>query len=141
MHTDATVKNETERGDTASVSITERAPLSFQCVRPTAPVVSVQYVHLNEEVTTIRRGFDSWQRFKWIFSSENPATQLDARNFYNRVWGPAVPTVGIEWATWHDLFANRLAMTRATTMAPLLRCCAIRPRPWSNGTHTSVRRT
>ena len=30
-----------ERSDTACVSITKRAPLSFQRVRPTGPVVSV----------------------------------------------------------------------------------------------------
>lgn len=35
------MKSETERSDTASVSITKRAPLSFQSVRPTGPVVSV----------------------------------------------------------------------------------------------------
>jgi hypothetical protein len=47
----------------------------------------VQYVHLNEEATTILRGLDSWQRYKWVFPSKNPATALDARNFYTRVWG------------------------------------------------------
>jgi len=41
LPTDTTVKSETERGDTLSVSITKRAPLSFQSVRPTGPVVSV----------------------------------------------------------------------------------------------------
>ena len=35
MPTDMTVKSEAERGDTASVSITKWAPLSFQRVRPT----------------------------------------------------------------------------------------------------------
>jgi endonuclease YncB( thermonuclease family) len=41
LPTDTTVKSETERSDTASVSITKLAPLSFQSVRPTGPVVSV----------------------------------------------------------------------------------------------------
>lgn len=86
----------------------------------------VQYAHLNEEAKAILRGLDSWQRSKWVFPSENPATPLDARNFYNRVWGPAVTAVGIEWATWHDLrhtFASRLAMTghNEGTIAALLR--------------------
>ena len=85
-----------------------------------------RYAHLNEEAKAILRGFDSWHRSKWVFPSENPATSLDARNFYNRIWGPAVIAVGIEWATWHDLrhtFASRLAMTghNEGTIAALLR--------------------
>ncbi len=93
---------------------------------PTTKAGGVQYVHLNEEAKAILRGFDSWQRSKWVFPSENPATPLDARNFYNRVWTPAVNGVGIEWATWHDLrhtFASRLAMTghNEGTIATLLR--------------------
>jgi integrase len=86
----------------------------------------VQYAHLNEEAKAILRGFNSWQRSKWVFPSENPATPLDARNFYARVWMPAVEQAGIEWATWHDLrhtFASRLAMTghKEGTIAALLR--------------------
>lgn len=86
----------------------------------------VQYVHLNEEATTLLRGFDSWQRSKWVFPSENPATALDVRNFYNRVWLPALAVAGIEWTTWHDLrhtFASRLAMNGQNegTIAALLR--------------------
>ena len=93
---------------------------------PTTKTGEVQYAHLNEEAKAILRGLDSWQRSKWVFPSENPATPLDARNFYNRVWGPAVTGVGIEWATWHDLrhtFASRLAMTghNEGTIAALLR--------------------
>ena len=41
LPTDTTVKSETERSDSASLSIMKRAPLSFQNVRPTGPVVSV----------------------------------------------------------------------------------------------------
>ena len=86
----------------------------------------VQYVHLNEEATTFLRGMDSWQRSKWVFPSENPATSLDVRNFYNRVWLPALGKAGIEWTTWHDLrhtFASRLAMNGQNegTIAALLR--------------------
>lgn len=56
----------------------------------------------------------------------DPATPLDARNFYTRAWIPAVEKAGIEWATWHDLrhtFASRLAMTghNEGTIAALLR--------------------
>ncbi len=86
----------------------------------------VQYVHLNEEAKAILRRLDSWQCSKWVFPSENPATPLDARNFYSRVWMPAVKQAGIEWATWHDLrhtFASRLAMNghNEGTIAALLR--------------------
>lgn len=93
---------------------------------PTTKAGGVQYAHLNAEAKMILRGFDSWQRSKWIFPSENPATPLDARNFYSRVWIPAVTGAGIEWATWHDLrqtFASRLAMSghNEGTIAALLR--------------------
>lgn len=93
---------------------------------PTTKAGGVQYAHLNEEAKTILRSLDSWQRSKWVFPSENPATPLDARNFYTRVWMPAVTKAGIEWATWHDLrhtFASRLAMTghNEGTIAALLR--------------------
>lgn len=93
---------------------------------PTTKAGGVQYAHLNEEAKAILRSLDSWERSKWVFPSENPATPLDARNFYTRVWMPAVTKAGIEWATWHDLrhtFASRLAMTghNEGTIAALLR--------------------
>lgn len=86
----------------------------------------VQYAPLNEEAKEILRGLDSWQRSKWILPSENPATPMDVRNFYNRVWLPALAEAGIEWTTWHDLrhtFASRLAMNGQNegTIAALLR--------------------
>jgi len=87
----------------------------------------VQYVHLSEEATEILRKLDSWQRSKWVFpSSENPASPIDARNFYKRIWIPAVKRAGIEWATWHDLrhcYGSRLALAghNETTISSLLR--------------------
>lgn len=56
-----------------------------------------------EEAVTILRGLDSWKHSAWVFPSENPATCIDPRNFYTRVWVPAVKRAGIEWVTWHDL--------------------------------------
>lgn len=93
---------------------------------PTTKAGGVQYAVLNDEAKAILRSMDSWQRSKWVFPSENPATALDARNFYNRVWMPAVIEAGIESATWHDLrhtFASRLAMNGQNegTIAALLR--------------------
>lgn len=85
-----------------------------------------QYVHLSTEATAILRSFDSWQRSKWVFPSENPAAPVNTANFYHRVWIPAVKRAGIEWARWHDLrhtFASRAAMKgqNETTIAALLR--------------------
>ncbi|TRZ98341.1 MAG: site-specific integrase, partial [Nitrospiraceae bacterium] len=93
---------------------------------PQTKAGGVQYVHLNDEARTILRSLDSWQRSVWVFPSENPARPIDGRNFYGRVWMPAVEKAKIEWATWHDLrhtFASRLAMNGATegTIAALLR--------------------
>lgn len=110
---------------------------------PTTKAGGVQYVRLNEEAKAILRGFDSWQRSKWVFPSENPATSLDIRNFYGRLWVPAVNQAGIEYATWHDLrhtFASRLAMTghNEGTIAELLRHSTT---ALVNAMHTSVRRT
>lgn len=93
---------------------------------PQTKAGGVQYVHLNEEAKATLRSLDSWQRSVWVFPSENPARPIDGRNFYGRVWMPAVEKAKIEWATWHDLrhtFASRLAMNGATegTIAALLR--------------------
>lgn len=93
---------------------------------PTTKAGGVQYVHLNEEAKTILRGFESWQRSKWVFPSENPATHLDQRNFYSRIFVPAVQALKLEGVTWHTLrhtFASRLAMSGQAegTIAALLR--------------------
>ncbi|UVT20554.1 MAG: site-specific integrase [Nitrospira sp.] len=87
---------------------------------------TVQYAPLNEEAKAVLRGFDSWQRSTWVFPSENPATRLDQRNFYSRVFAPAVQALKLEGVTWHTLrhtFASRLAMSGQTegTIAALLR--------------------
>jgi integrase len=80
----------------------------------------MQYQDLSEEAVAILRSFDSWQSSKWVFPSENQAAPIDVRNFYHRVWIPAVRRAGIEWATWHALRhtgASRLAEKGANESA------------------------
>ena len=86
----------------------------------------VQYAHLNEEAKAVLRGFDSWHWSAWVFPSENPATRLVQRNFYTRVFVPAVRALKLDGVTWHTLrhtFASRLAMSGQGdgTIAALLR--------------------
>ena len=100
----------------------ERGLLSL----PTTKAGDCQAVHLNEEARAILRGLDSWERSVWVFPSKNPATYMNAVNFYVRIWSPAVNKAGIEWITWHGLrhtFASRLAMNGQNegTIAALLR--------------------
>lgn len=86
----------------------------------------VQFIHLSQEAAAILRSFDSWQRSKWVFPSENPAAPVDTANFYHRVWLPAIRRAGIDHARWHDLRhtgASRLAESgaNASTIADFLR--------------------
>jgi len=50
---------------------------------PETKAGEVQYVPLNEEAKAILKAFDSWQRSVWVFPSQNPATPINARNFYS----------------------------------------------------------
>ena len=93
---------------------------------PTTKAGDCQSVHLNGEAKAILRGLNSWQRSVWVFPSKNPATYMNASNFYARVWIEAVKEAGIDWITWHGLrhtFASRLAMNGQNegTIAALLR--------------------
>ena len=93
---------------------------------PKTKAGEVQYVRLNDEARQIFQGLTIGNRSIWVFPSETQETHLDPRNFYERVWIPAVKRAGIEWVTWHDLrhtFASRLAMAGHNdgTIAALLR--------------------
>jgi len=107
---------------------------------PATKAGDVQYVPLSEDAKAILHDLDAKaavveaeaiahekkRRSEWVFPSENPATHLDPRNFYRRVYLPAVEAAGLEDVTWHTLrhtFASRLAMSNHTegTIATLLR--------------------
>lgn len=96
----------------------------------------VQYVHLNEEARGILRGMqavaeaeaiaDPKKRSPWIFPSEKRSTPIDPRNFYVRIYVPAVTAATLSGVNWHTLrhtYASRLAMNGASesTIAALLR--------------------
>lgn len=93
---------------------------------PKTKVGEVQYVRLNDEARQILQELTIGNRSIWVFPSETQETHLDPRNFYERIWIPAVQRAGIEWVTWHDLrhtFASRLAVAGHNdgTIAALLR--------------------
>ncbi len=72
-----------------------------------------RHIPINDEALTILRGLSSWMTSAWVFPSENPATPIDPRNFYRRVFIPAVKKAGLEGICWHTLrhtFASRLVM-------------------------------
>ncbi len=70
-------------------------------------------VPLNDEVLELLRGLPSRLKSPWVFPSTTGETPMDAQNFYNRVFVPALERAGIEDFHWHDLrhtFGSRLAM-------------------------------
>jgi integrase len=98
---------------------------------PTTKTGTVQYAFLNAEAKGILRGIQITQMHQggcgvWVFPSDNPATHLDQRNVYSRIFRPAVTEAKLEAVTWHTLrhtFASRLAMSGQAegTIAALLR--------------------
>jgi len=85
-----------------------------------------QYALLNEEAKTILKGMTSWKDSKWVFPSQTKGTHLDPKNFYHRVYVPALRKANLQDVDWHTLrhtFASRLAMNgqSASTIAALLR--------------------
>lgn len=91
----------------------------------------VQYVPLNTEAREILRAIQIKQMNTrtcgtWVFPSAKQKTHMDQRNFYSRVFLPAVKVAQLEGVTWHTLrhtFASRLAMSghNEGTIAALMR--------------------
>jgi integrase len=104
--------------------------IHFERSRLTLPETKAgeeQYVVLSEEAKSILQSMQAVQeaqaianktpRSAWVFPSDNPATHLDACNFYRRVFLPTVKALQLDGVTWHTLrhtFASRLAMEGAT---------------------------
>ena len=72
-----------------------------------------RHLRMNDRTIAILRALPSRLKSLWVYPSENRETPLDANNFINRVFNPALGRSRIENFRWHDLrhtFASRLTM-------------------------------
>jgi integrase len=72
-----------------------------------------RHIPMNDRVVEILRSLPSRMKSQYIFSSETGKSPLNANNFINRVWNPALKQAGLSDLHWHDLrhtFASRLVM-------------------------------
>jgi len=72
-----------------------------------------EYVKMNNRVIEILRGLPSRLKGEWVFPSKTGKTPLNANNFVNRVFEPALEEAKISDFRWHDLrhtFGSRLIM-------------------------------
>lgn len=72
-----------------------------------------RHIPMNDTVRAVLRALPSRLKGPWVFPSETGETPLDAQNFVNRVFLPALRRARIENFQWHDLrhtFASRLVM-------------------------------
>ena len=76
-----------------------------------------QLVYMNQEAIDILKGFTSWKDSRWVFPSQTKGTHLNPKNFYHRVYVPALRKAKLKNVDWHTLrhtFASRLGMSGAT---------------------------
>ena len=76
---------------------------------------------MNDRVIEILRGLLSRLKSEWVFPSETGETPLDANNFINRVFNPALKRAKITDFRWHDLrhtFASRLTTAGVDQRTP-----------------------
>ena len=77
-------------------------------------------VVMNETAVRILRDLPSRQRSEFVFPSRGGTTSMDAHNFANRVFRPALGRARIDDFRWHDLrhtFASRLVILGASLRA------------------------
>lgn len=70
-------------------------------------------VTMNDTVREILRSRPSRLKGEYVFPSSTGDTPIDAQNYVNRVFNPALKTAKVESFTWHCLrhtFASRLVM-------------------------------
>jgi len=68
---------------------------------------------MNDAARDILRSLPSGLKSDWVFSSRSGRTPLNAKNFVNRVFSPALEKAKIAGFHWHDLrhtLASRLVM-------------------------------
>ena len=68
---------------------------------------------MNDTVRDILRALSSRLKSPYVFPSTTGETPIDARNFMNRTFNPALKRAKIQGLTWHSLrhtFASRLVM-------------------------------
>ena len=68
---------------------------------------------MNDRVLEILRGLPGRLKSEWVFPSETGESPLNANNFINRIFNPALKQAKIIDFHWHDLrhtFASRLTL-------------------------------